>query len=62
MFAGSKKGAECIAVIYSLIGTCKMHNVNPYEWLKDVLNRIQDHPINRIEELLPQNWKNKSNR
>lgn len=57
LFAGSEKGAQRIAIIYSLIGTCKMNQVNPYEWLKDVMERINDHPINRISELLPHNWK-----
>lgn len=57
LFAGSEKGAERIAIIYSLLGTCKINKVNPLEWLQDVLERINDHPINRISELLPQNWK-----
>jgi transposase len=57
LFAGSQKGAERIARIYSLLGTCKINNVNPYEWLKDVIGRINAHPINRISELLPHNWK-----
>ena len=56
LFAGSHTGAKRAALIYSLLGTCKLHEVNPFKWLKDVLERIQDHPINRIEELLPQNW------
>jgi len=59
LFAGSEKGAQRIAIIYSLIGTCKMNNINPVDWLKDVLDKINDHPINRISELLPQNWKKK---
>ncbi len=57
LFAGSEKGAQRIAIIYSLLGTCKINNVNPYEWLKDVLERINDHPINKISDLLPYNWK-----
>ncbi|MBK9109237.1 MAG: transposase domain-containing protein [Saprospiraceae bacterium] len=36
--------------------TCKLHDINPYDWLTDVFHRIKDHPINRISELLPQNW------
>ena len=56
LFAGSLRGAQRIAMIYSLPGTCKINNVNPYEWLKDVIGRINAHPINRISELLPHNW------
>jgi transposase len=57
LFAGSHEAAQESAMIYSLLGTCKLHNINPWEWLKDVLTRIADHPINRIKELLPYNWK-----
>lgn len=57
LFAGSHKGAERIAMMYSLIGTCKLNNVNPYEWLKDVLDKINSWPINKISELLPHKWK-----
>lgn len=57
LFAGSHEAAQESAMIYSLLGTCKMHNINPWEWLKDVLTRLPDHPINQIKELLPHNWK-----
>lgn len=57
LFAGSHDAAQESAMIYSLLGTCKMHNINPWEWLKDILTRLPDHPINRIKELLPHNWK-----
>lgn len=57
LFAGSPNGARRGGMIYSLLSTCKMHGIDPYQWLTDVLKRIPDHPINRIEELLPQNWK-----
>jgi len=56
LFAGSHAAAQRAAMFYSLLATCKNYNVNPYNWLHDVLNRIADHPINRIKELLPQNW------
>jgi transposase len=56
MFCGSHQAARRAAMLYSLLGTCKLHNVNPYEWLKDVIIRIPSHPINRIEELLPHIW------
>ncbi|WP_223233130.1 transposase domain-containing protein [Chitinophaga sp. CF418] len=38
------------------MGTCKMHNVNPGEWLENILSVIADHPVNRINELLPHIW------
>jgi transposase len=57
LFAGSHKGAERLAMMYSLLGTCKLNGVNPYDWLKDVLDKINNWPINRIHELLPHNWK-----
>ncbi len=56
LFAGSARGAERIAIIYSLTGTCKMNGINPIDWLTDVFSRINDHPINRIHELLPHKW------
>lgn len=57
LFAGSHDAAQRAAVIYSLIATCKKNDVDPSEWLIDVLSRIQNHPINKIDELLPANWK-----
>ena len=60
LFAGSHAAAQRAAMFYSLLASCKNYNVNPYNWLYDVLNRIADHPINRINELLPQNWIDKS--
>lgn len=57
LFAGSHEAAQRAAMMYSLFACCKKNEVNPHEWLVDVLNRISDHPINRIEELLPINWK-----
>lgn len=57
LFAGSHVGAQRIAMFYSFVGSCKLNNVNPYEWLKDVLVRIPTHPVNKIDQLLPHNWK-----
>jgi len=57
MFAGNHDAAQDNAMIYSLLATCMQHDVNPEEWLIFVLDRIADWPINRIEELLPQNFK-----
>lgn len=55
LFAGSDRGGERAAAIYSLIGTAKLNGVDPETYLREVLTRIADHPINRIEELLPWN-------
>ena len=56
LFAGSHDAAARSAMLYSLMGTCKLHSINPFIWLRDVLQRINNHPINKIAELLPHNW------
>ena len=53
LFAGSDAGGERAAAIYSLLGTAKLNGLDPERYLRAVLKRIADHPINRIEELLP---------
>ena len=55
LFAGSHEAAQRSAMLYSLLGTCKMHGVEPYTWLRNTLEKIASHPINRINELLPHN-------
>ena len=56
LFAGSDSGGARAAAIYGLIETCKLNGVDPFAYLRDVLGRIADHKINRIDELLPWNW------
>jgi hypothetical protein len=55
LFMGSDAGGERAAAIYSLVETAKLNGLDPEGYLREVLGRIADHPINRIDELLP--WK-----
>ena len=57
LFCGSDRGGERAAVMYSLIVTAKMNDVDPQAWLADVLARIAEHPVQRLDELLPWNWR-----
>jgi transposase len=57
LFAGSDRGGERAAAIYTLIATAKLNGVDPQAWLADVLRRIADHPASRLDELLPWHWK-----
>jgi transposase len=57
LFAGSHDAAQWTAMFYSFFACCKANNINPYEWLLDVMNRIQTHPIQHLEDLLPHKWK-----
>jgi transposase len=56
LFAGSDRGGERAAAIYTLIATAKLNDINPQAWLADVLARIADHPASRLDELLPWHW------
>jgi transposase len=57
LFCGSDRGGERAAAMYSLIVTCRMNGVDPQVWLADVLARIAAHPVQRLDELLPWNWR-----
>jgi transposase len=57
LFAGSDRGGERAAVMYTLIQTARLNGVDPQAWLADVLARINDHNIHKLEQLLPWNWK-----
>jgi transposase len=57
LFCGSDRGGDRAALMYSLIVTAKMNEVDPQAWLADVLARIAAHPVQRLDELLPWNWR-----
>ena len=56
LFAGSQRGGERAAFMYSLIVTAKMNDIDPQAWLADVLARMPGIPVSRLPELLPWNW------
>ena len=56
LFAGSDRGGNRAAAIYSIIETCKLNAIDPEAYLRDILACIPDHKINRLDELLPWNW------
>jgi transposase len=56
LFSGSDRGGQRAAVMYSLIVTAKMNDIDPQAWLADVLARIAEHPVQKLDELLPWNW------
>ncbi len=56
LFAGSDTGGDRAAMMYSIIQTAKLNGLDPEAYLGDIVGRIGDHPINRINELLPWNW------
>ena len=60
LFCGSDRGGERAAVMYSLIVSAKMNDIDPQAWLADVLARIAEHPVQKLDELLPWNWRGSS--
>ena len=57
LFAGSDRGGQRASTMYSLIVTAKMNDVDPQAWLADVLARIAEHPVHKLDALLPWNWR-----
>jgi transposase len=55
-FAGADTGGDRAALMYTIIQTAKLNGLDAEAYLRDVIGRIADHPINRIEKLLPWNW------
>ncbi|MCK5690780.1 IS66 family transposase, partial [Myxococcota bacterium] len=56
LFAGHVEGAQNLAILQSIVATCALHDIDPYEYIKDILIRLQTHPASRIDEILPWNW------
>ena len=56
LFCGSDRGGQRAAIVYSLIQTCRLNDVDAQAWLADVLARIAEHPISKLSDLLPWNW------
>ena len=56
LFAGSDRGGRTAAVLFSMIASCKLNDVEPWSWLRDVLRRLPDIPMRRMTELLPDRW------
>lgn len=56
LFAGHDEGAQNLAVLMSLVVSCEANDINPQQYLADILLRVQDHPAAKIEDLLPTNW------
>jgi hypothetical protein len=57
LFCWTEIGAERIGIAQSLLTTCRLHDVHPFVYLVDVLQRIEQHPASRVHELTPRNWK-----
>jgi transposase len=57
LFCWTELGAKHVGIMQSLIVTCRLHEIDPYDYLVDVLQRVGQHPANRVEELTPRLWK-----
>ena len=57
LFAGSHAGAQRAAIVYSLLGSCKLQGINAHDYLQDALQRLPEGPINQLKDLLPPFWK-----
>ena len=57
LFCWTELGARQVGIIHSLIATCRLHQIDPYDYLVDVLQRVGQHPAERVRELTPRLWK-----
>ena len=55
-FFGSDKGGKTAAVLRSFVTSCELAGIDPFAWFREVLGRIAEHPVKRLEELLPHRW------
>ncbi|MCP4212288.1 MAG: IS66 family transposase, partial [Halieaceae bacterium] len=56
LFAGSVRGGEAAAIMYSLVESCRQAQISPWAYLKDVLERLSTHPASEIADLVPARW------
>ena len=56
LWVGHDEAGQNLAILQTIVSTCRLHGVNPYDYIKEVLIRIQTHPASKIENLLPMNW------
>jgi hypothetical protein len=59
LFCWTELGARQLGMAQGLVRTCRLHGVEPYTWLVDVLQRVADHPASRVDELTPRLWKDR---
>ena len=57
LFVGSERGGRAAALFMGLVASCKAREINPWEYFDDMLRRIMSHPVTRLRELLPDQWK-----
>jgi transposase len=57
LFAGSERGGRAAATFFTLLESARRNGLNPYDYLRDVFTRLPAHPINRLDEFLPDQWK-----
>ena len=56
LFTGSEAGGKTMAVLFTVVSSCQRHGHDPFVYLRDVLERLPDHPKDRLEDLLPARW------
>lgn len=59
MFCWTELGARQVGIVQSLLVTCKLHGIDPYTYLVDVLQRVSEHPAAKVAELTPRQWKSR---
>jgi hypothetical protein len=57
MFCWTELGTKHVGIVQSLVATCRLHGIDPYTYLVDVLQRVDQHPASRVSELTPRLWK-----